>query len=83
MMQQVLSNWSFFRVIRLALGVFIIAQGLVNKDLFSITMGVVFSGLAIFNVGCCGAGGCATDLPKNISQAEIETVDYTEVTDKN
>jgi hypothetical protein len=73
-MQQVLSNWNFFRVIRLALGVFIIAQGIINKDLFSITMGVLFAGLAVFNIGCCGAGGCATDLPKKSSSTEIETV---------
>jgi len=81
-MQAILSNWNLFRILRVALGIFILVQGLVGKDTFSIVMGSVFAGMALFNVGCCGAGGCATDNRMTNNKTNTEEVTYEEVLDK-
>ena len=81
-MQTLLSNWNFFRILRVALGVFILVQGVVTRDTFSIIIGSVFAGLAIFNIGCCGAGGCNTTPNKKPTISSIENIEYEEVVNK-
>ena len=81
-MQTLLSNWNFFRILRVALGVFILVQGIVTRDLLSIIIGSVFAGLAIFNIGCCGAGGCNITTNKKPTNSSIENMEYEEVVNK-
>ena len=81
-MQTLLSNWNFFRILRAALGVFILVQGVVTRDTFSIIIGIVFAGLAIFNIGCCGAGGCNTTTNKKSTKSSFENIEYEEVIDE-
>lgn len=81
-MQSITSNWNLFRILRVALGIFILVQGIIGKDTFSMVMGSAFAGMAIFNVGCCGAGGCATDSSFKNEKPNTEEVTYEEVLDK-
>ena len=81
-MQTLLSNWNFFRILRVALGVFILVQGVVTRDLLSIIIGSVFAGLAIFNIGCCGAGGCNTTPNKKSTNSSIEPKNLTKFISK-
>jgi hypothetical protein len=81
-MQTITSNWNLFRILRVALGVFILIQGIVSKDVFSMVMGLVFAGMAVFNIGCCGVGGCATDTQIKSDNKVTEDVTYEEVLDK-
>ncbi len=60
MKQSILSNWDLVRFLRLAIGVAILVQAGVTKDwLFGIA-GLIFTSMAVFNAGCCGAAGCRT-----------------------
>jgi hypothetical protein len=71
------SNWNFFRIIRLILGLIILIQGIVVFDTISIIMGVVFTGLALFSAGCAG-GACY--VPTNSSsKSKLNDVEYEEV----
>lgn len=63
MKQTILTNWTFVRILRLLLGLSIIVQAMIVKDAFLGAAGLLFSSMAVFNVGCCGTGGCAT-IPK-------------------
>ena len=81
-MQTLTSNWNLFRILRVVLGVFILVQGIVGKDTFSLVMGLVFAGMAVFNIGCCGAGGCASDNNLKTDKTTTEEVTYEEVIDK-
>lgn len=65
------------RVLRLALGIFIIGQGIVAKDWLFIALGGLFSLMPLLNVGCCGVSGCNTPVRKN--NGNIEDVSYEEV----
>lgn len=57
------------RVLRLALGIFIIVQGVVA--------GVMFSLMPLLNIGCCGASVCNTPIRKG--NRNIEDVSYEEI----
>ena len=81
-MQTILINWNFFRILRATLGVFILTQGVVAGDTFSIIIGSVFSGLAVFNIGFCGAGGYNTTTNKKPTKSSFENIEYEEVVDE-
>ena len=78
MKQILLSNWNFMRVIRLVLGIFIIVQAAMVKDWTMGLLGVFFTALPVLNIGCCGAGGCATPPKKNV-ETNTKEITYEEV----
>ena len=77
MKQTILTNWTFVRILRLLLGLGIIVQAMIVKDAFLGAAGLLFSSMAVFNVGCFGTGGCAT-IPKKSSKT-IQDTTYEEV----
>ena len=78
MREQLLSNWNFMRVFRLALGIYIIVQGVQANEWMFIVLGALFSIMPLMNIGCCGTSGCNTTQvsTKNIKN---EDVTYEEV----
>lgn len=67
-----LNNWTFFRAIRLIMGIAIIIQAFVAKDILFGLAGLVFSGMALFNASCCGTSSCnAVDVKSNNKSKEI------------
>ena len=73
----ILSNWNLMRFVRLALGVAIIIQSVMAKDWVLGIMGVLFTSMPVFNIGCCGVGGCATPVKKDTQHTKDIT--YEEV----
>jgi len=72
-----LSNWNLIRVLRLGIGIAILVQAIVEKDVLFAIAGLLFSGMAVFNIGCCGAGGCnvlnskTSEIEKDITYEEV------------
>jgi hypothetical protein len=61
MKQLIFNNWNILRFMRLAIGVAIIVQGVISKDVLFSIVGIFIAGTAVFNAGCCGKTGC--DIP--------------------
>lgn len=76
-MKDYLNNWNFMRVLRLALGIFVIVQGIMAKEWLLVGFGGLFSLMPLMNIGCCGVSGCSTPAPK--SNKKIEDITYEEV----
>ena len=72
-----LNNWTFFRAIRLIMGIAIITQAIIAKDILFGLAGFVFSGMALFNAGCCGSNGCTTTPVK--TKNKTKDISYEEV----
>ncbi len=70
-MKALLAGWNFMRILRMGFGVVILVQGIINKDALAILLGVAFGGLAVANVGCCGANGCSVNYQKKVNDNEI------------
>lgn len=77
MKQIIFSNWNFMRVFRLLIGLGILIQGIVIKDILFGIAGFIFSGLALFNLGCCVVGSCAVAPKKNTENTK--DIPYEEV----
>ncbi|WP_018613965.1 hypothetical protein [Segetibacter koreensis] len=76
-MKAILQGWNFKRILRLVLAIGILVQGIVARDTVTIVLGVVFGGMAMANIGCCGTGGCAVN-PRN-SNNKTQDIEYEEV----
>lgn len=74
---QILRGWSFMRIARLALGIFIIVQGIVTNEWALALLGGLFAIMPLLNIGCCGASGCSMPVSKNHKKSEDIT--YEEV----
>lgn len=76
-MKTILQGWSFMRMLRLVLGIAILVQGIVARDAVTIILGVAFAGMAVANIGCCAAGGCAINTRS--ANNKTEDIQYEEV----
>jgi hypothetical protein len=71
MKKRILSNWSFLRVIRLAIGIGIIMEAIYSKDFLIGVLGLFFMSMAVFSFGCCAAGGCYYPIKKASGSEDI------------
>ena len=76
-MKTILQGWNFMRILRLVLAIGILVQGIIARDTVTIILGVVFGGMAVANIGCCGVGGCAVKRPSTSNKTE--DIQYEEV----
>ena len=77
MKQKIFSNWNLMRALRLVIGLAITIQGFIANDKLFIIAGLLFTGMALFNIGCCGAGGCNTPITKN--DKPVKDISYEEM----
>lgn len=71
------SNWTFMRFLRLGLGLAVLVQAAMAKDLLFAGLGLLFVAMPVFNVGCCSAAGC--DVPPRKQTEKKEDVRYEEL----
>ena len=72
-MKQITGNWNVPRFIRLALGIAITIQAFITKDSMMELAGAFLTGMAIFNMGCCGSAGCSISPKSNtVNHKDIE-----------
>lgn len=77
MKETILSNWTLMRFLRLGMGIAILVQAVIAKDILFAFAGFIFTALPVFNMGCCGTAGCAAPLKKN--QDSTKDISYEEV----
>ena len=77
-MKRYLKNWDFMRVLRLAMGIYLIVQGIQVQEWLFVAFGGVFALMPLLNIGGCGASTCNNpSVPKR--NKKIEPVSYQEV----
>jgi hypothetical protein len=77
MKSAIFSNWNFMRIVRLVLGIAIIVQSVLGKDWGMTVVGILFTSMPIFNIGCCANSGCS--VPPKYSKPKTEDITYEEV----
>lgn len=77
-MQQLFSNWNILRIARIALGVFIIGEGVNSSQWGFIFIGVLFTIMPLLNIGCCANNSCSTPIT-NTSTSQQEDVVFEEI----
>ena len=74
-----LKGWNWVRIFRLVVGIAALAQGIMYHNNVLWMMGGFLLVQAVFNMGCCGIGGCAVparEAAKN--QESNKPVEYEE-----
>lgn len=70
------------RIVRLALGLIILIQGILMRDTIYGMMGAFLSFMAFANVGCCGTGGCGIPMKQGDARNTQKEIRYEEVDSK-
>jgi hypothetical protein len=81
-MNSLFQNWNFIRGLRLLLGVIVLIQSIVTKDILMGGMSAFLIATSVFNFGCCGSRECGVNTIKKKSKNTIENVDFEEVVSK-
>lgn len=77
MKQVIFRNWNLVRALRLAMGVAIIIQAVMAKDILFGMIGALFTAMPVFNLGCCATGNCAA--PPSTGHSMKNDIHYEEV----
>jgi hypothetical protein len=77
MKDRILSNWTLPRILRVTIGIVIIGMAISRADIASGIIGAIFTGMGVFNIGCCGSGACYTSVKK--SKGELKDIGYEEI----
>lgn len=78
MTKRIFTGWSFWRFVRLALGLYILADGIMSGMWGFAGVGLIFTLLPLFNLGCSG-GNCAVDSDVSRDLSTEEDIIYEEV----
>lgn len=73
----ILNNWNIIRFLRLGIGLAILVQAIVAADILFGLVGLLFTGMAVFNASCCGSGACATT--PSVNKTGSKDVSYEEI----
>lgn len=72
MKQLIFSNWNLVRFARLLMGIAILVQAALLADVLFIVLGILFTTLPVFNIGCGCSNSCyTTPSKKQTSEKEI------------
>lgn len=78
-----LKNWNIMRLLRLAIGVWAIIAAYQSGEALLGLMGGLLLVMAVMNIGCCGVGGCNTQMTtRKKSSQKTEEISYEEITQK-
>ena len=64
-MERILKGWNFVRLIRLVLGMYITVQSAMTGEWILGIAGLFLTGMAVWNLGCCGVNGCYPVMKSN------------------
>ena len=67
-------NWHVARWMRLVFSIVLFIIYFIEKDSFALLGGMIFGFQAVFNMGCCGASGCATQTRPVDKVIEVKKV---------
>ena len=71
-------NWNVIRIVRLLLGIAIIAQSVKSGQWALMIAGILFSLMPLFNIGCCAGVSCNVPVRK-AGKPENNNIIYEEI----
>jgi len=77
-----LKNWHFMRLLRAGFALWAITEAWRTSQWLLLVPGGIFAIQAIFDIGCCGAAGCAAPAGRRYEPAEplaVKDIEYEEV----
>jgi hypothetical protein len=72
-------RWDFVRILRLVIGVTVIGQAFIMQEWLLGVGGGMLTTMAILNIGCCGAQGCAVTPREDGVKVTLDETRFEEV----
>lgn len=66
-----LNNWDIIRILRMLIGLVVGGYSIWTGNYFLATLGGLFIIQALFNLSCCGSGGCSTGNHKKALYKDV------------
>jgi len=82
MKERLLTGWTFRRGLYLAMGITIVVQSIISKQIMGTFLGVYFASMGLFAFGCAGGncfGGNCETRPIKKADNNIEDVTFEEI----
>lgn len=76
MINKITSGWNIFRFIRLAIGLFILVEGIRSGVAFFMFFGAIFTVMPLLNMGCCTISACGSGSKVDELQGPTEDVEF-------
>lgn len=77
MLNTILKNWNFVRLLRLAIGIFLLVEASLSQNWFLVAVAALFVLMPLLNFGCCATGNCS--VPQNNPKKSSDEVEYEEI----
>jgi hypothetical protein len=77
MKARIVQGWNWMRILRIIAGLAITIQGVYAADWLFAIAGMLFTALALLNMGCCATTGCG--YTNNTGSKKVEETTYEEV----
>lgn len=78
MIQNITKNWNIFRVLRLALGIFLMTEAIRTGAWFMTLFAAVMIIMPLLDIGCCAGGNCAVP-DRKAESGKVQEVEYEEI----
>lgn len=75
MIQNITKNWNIFRILRLALGLFLMTEAIRTGVWFIMIFAAAMIIMPLLNIGCCAGGNCAVPDRKS-SGSDTDEVQF-------
>lgn len=73
----IFTNWTLIRFLRLGVGIAILVQAVLARDVLFAFLGIMFTAMPVFDIGCCGRNGCY--VPPVKKEVNTKDISYEEV----
>ena len=77
MRNRIINNWTLPRILRVIIGMVIIGEAVSRAEVITGIAGAIFTGMGVFNLGCCGSGVCYA--PVKSSKTHVKDISFEEV----
>jgi len=76
-MNNLFKKWNFVRMLRLAMGIFLMVEAIQSGMWLLAAIGAIFASMPLLNIGCCSTGNCS--IPTRDSKSSNDEVHYEEI----
>jgi hypothetical protein len=77
MKDKILNNWTFTRVLYLAMGTFVMVQSAIDRLWLGVIIGIYFASMGIFALGCA-AGNCSVPKVQSTTSKKNDEIAFEE-----
>jgi hypothetical protein len=82
MIQRIVSGWSWIRALYLVMGIFVIAQSILDKQWLGIVLGIYVAAMGLFGFGCASGRCYPAPTMTPDKKSDMQDIEFEEIKSK-